>query len=148
MPDENGRWTRRRFLQTTGTLSVLAGRRTAAFAADGRGFFLVSYSSDVIASAAEVHWATNELEQALLSKGVKMLRGERMSQANSSDLCIIAAGSTTPGSVAMLKNAGVQVASVPEALGLLPIKSEGKNVVLACGYDSRGLVYALLELAD
>jgi hypothetical protein len=78
--------------------------------------FPVSYSSDVIASAAEVHWATNELEQALLSKGVKMLRGERMSQANSSDLCIIAAGSTTPGSVAMLKNAGVQVASVPEVI--------------------------------
>jgi len=148
MSNENGRWTRRRFLQTAGSLSAFAGTRTAAFAADDRGVFLVSDPSGGNASAAEAHWATKVLEQALLSKGVKMLRGEKLSRANSSDLCIITAGSTAPGSVAMLKNAGVQIASVPEALGLLPAKSGGKDVVLACGYDPRGLVYALLELAD
>ena len=35
-----------------------------------------------------------------------------------------------------------------EALGLIPVRFEEKEILLACGYDVRGLVYALLELAD
>jgi hypothetical protein len=48
----------------------------------------------------------------------------------------------------LLAEAGAHIAEVPEALGLVPIKTSGKPVLLACGHDERGLVYAMLELAD
>ena len=47
-----------------------------------------------------------------------------------------------------MKTAGANIPSAPESLALVAGKAAGKQVVLACGYDSRGLVYALLELAD
>ena len=37
---------------------------------------------------------------------------------------------------------------MPEALGLVQAVSSGKPLLLATGYDSRGLIYAVLELAD
>ena len=34
----------------------------------------------------------------------------------------------------------------PEALGLIPAKAGGRPALLACGYDTRALVFALLDL--
>lgn len=48
----------------------------------------------------------------------------------------------------LLKEAGTNIPAVSEALGLVPVNLVGKQVLLACGYDERGIVYALLELAD
>jgi len=47
----------------------------------------------------------------------------------------------------VLKRAGVHVAR-RRKLSARPGKASGKSVLLACGYDSPGLVYALLDLAD
>src|SRR5215472_17349053 len=44
--------------------------------------------------------------------------------------------------------AGTSLAEGSEALGLVPGDLQGRKVLLACGTDPRGLVYALLELAD
>src|SRR5215467_6219619 len=44
--------------------------------------------------------------------------------------------------------AGTGLAEGSEALGLVPGNLQGRKVLLACGTDPRGLVYALLELAD
>jgi hypothetical protein len=44
--------------------------------------------------------------------------------------------------------AGTGLAESGEALGLVPANLQGRKVLLACGTGARGLVYALLELAD
>ncbi len=148
MPYQTGRWTRRRFLQTAGTLSAFAGIHSSGFAAENYDVSIVADPSDNIASAPEARWAADELEHVLLSQGVKVLRCEKLSETNSPNLCILAADAAAPRSAALLKRAGVTVKPVPEALCLLPAKLGGRNMILACGYDPRGLVYALLELAD
>lgn len=48
----------------------------------------------------------------------------------------------------LIKDSKIKIPAVSEALGLVPIKSDDKQVLLACGYNVRVLVYALLELAD
>ena len=48
----------------------------------------------------------------------------------------------------ILKGAKVNVAAVPEALGVCSGEIGARKVLLACGYDARAVVYALLDLAD
>ena len=48
----------------------------------------------------------------------------------------------------VLEGAEASIPEVPEALGLVPGGSDGRPLLLAGGSDERGLVYAVLELAD
>ena len=123
-------FSRRRFLKALGP--------AAALSAAGRGVSIAIDPADAVASSGPVRWAAGELEAALAARGVAVRNCERASQAGPGDLCVVAAGA---GSSAA---AGVRVAEVPEALALAP----GKGSLIACGRDARGLVYALLELAD
>jgi len=47
-----------------------------------------------------------------------------------------------------MEKQGTSLPPFAEALALLRFKTQGRRVVLASGADARGLVYALLELAD
>ena len=69
-------------------------------------------------------------------------------QAATGELCIVAAGSAAPLAAAALKGAGISMPTGPESLALLETRASGRRALLACGADARGLVYALLELAD
>src|SRR5947207_1622589 len=62
--------------------------------------------------------------------------------------CILAAGASSPEAKDILKLAGIAAPNTPEALALVPGKSAGRPVLLACGYDARALVFTLLDLAD
>ncbi len=84
----------------------------------------------------------------LLRVEVKVLRCARVAQANAGDLCIVAAGSSSPVAARILKSANLNVAAVPEALGVCYGRIGDARVLLACGYDARAVVYALLDLAD
>src|SRR6185437_14837339 len=53
-----------------------------------------------------------------------------------------------PVATQTLREAGVAVPHSPESLVLLTASLAGRKGLLACGADSRGLTYALLELAD
>jgi hypothetical protein len=97
---------------------------------------------DPVAGAAPSRWAMDQLQQSLAARGVAARLRERVAQAPAGDLCVVAAGAAS--AVA----AGARIPEVPEALGLLAGKTAGRSVLLAVGRDSRGLVYALLELAD
>ncbi len=136
--------TRRQFLNTAGSAAAI---RVAADAAP-QGVSIAIDPADTAASAAPAQWAVKELEQALSAQGVAVHRCARVADAKSGDLCILAAGSNSPMAKEVLKRAGVHVAEAPQALGLVPGKASGKAVLLACGYDSLGLVYSLLDLAD
>ena len=118
----------------------------AGVAAPGRAVSLVADSQDRIAGAPPVRWALDELYAALSAKGVPAHIRGHMEEAGPEDLCIVAADFTAP--VAAQALAGVAVPSGPEALVLAQGKAGGRSVLLAGGSDQRGLVYALLELAD
>jgi hypothetical protein len=119
-----------------------------AEAAERPSVAIVADGADPVAAAPAAQWALKELQQSLAARGVDVLRCENLAQAKSNSLCIVAAGSVTPTAAQILKQSGVSVPATTEALGLLTGKLQNRRVLLACGYDTRALVYALLELAD
>ena len=135
--DSSG-FTRRNFIAGVGSAAALGrGAKGAA-----RDVSLVMNPDDPVAGAAPSRWAMAQLQQSLAARGVAAHLRDRVSQAPAGDLCVVAAGAAS--AVA----AGARIPEVPEALGLLAGKTAGRSVLLAVGRDSRGLVYALLELAD
>jgi hypothetical protein len=145
--DERG-VNRRQFLKAAGIAAALKATGGQAGAAEARGVSIVLDPGDAVASAPPAQWAARELEQSLRAQGAGVRVIERLTQAAKGDLCIVAGGTRAAASLSILKNAGVRVAETPEALGLVPGQVSGRPVLLACGYDTRGLVYALLDLAD
>ena len=62
--------------------------------------------------------------------------------------CVVAAGSDSRIARGMLADAKVSLPDSPESLALIAGRYSDSPVLLACGRDARGLVYALTELAD
>jgi hypothetical protein len=131
---DNSRCNRRQFLKTT-AVGAAASRGLAG--AVPRPVAIVLDPADAVAGAAACRWAAGELSEALGARGVQARIVDRLAQAGGGDLCIVGSG-----------NQQGRAARVPEALALGPAKIGGRDVVLATGQDARGLVYALLELAD
>ena len=125
------RSNRRQFLKS----AALAA--TASAAAAPRPVAIVLDPADPVAAAPAARWAAGELSSALAGSGIQSRIVDRVAQATAADLCIVASG-----------NQLGRAPSVPEALALGPAKIAGRDVLLAAGHDTRGLVYALLELAD
>jgi len=139
--------SRRHFVRVVG-ISALGASSLGRFKFSTRGVSIVIDSVDIIAGAAPSQWAVRELEESLRSGGISVSRCDLLVQARSNDLIIVVAGSDSYLARQLLKDVGVNIPAVPEALGFIPAKSDDKQVLLACGHDVRGLVYALLELAD
>ena len=137
-------FTRRSFLSGVGSAAALSrGARGAT-----PDVSLVMNPDDPVAGAAPARWAMAQLQESLAEHGVTTRLRDRLAQAPAGDLCVVAAGAASPLAEAILKAAGASIPAVPEALGLLTGKASGRSVLLAAGHDARGLVYALLELAD
>lgn len=137
-------FNRRQFLQTAGSAAAFGVSSAAA----AQGVSIVVDSSDPIAASGPAQWAAKELEQSLTIAGVTVQRCERIADVKAGNQCVVAAGAGSAVAKEILKQAGAAVADKPEALGLVPGKSSGKPALLACGYDSRSLVFALLDLSD
>ena len=136
--------SRRKFLQTAGVVSALAPLAQGADA----GVSIVLDPADTVAAAGAALWAAQELENALAAHGVNVQRCERIADAKTGNRCIVSAGSGSGMARQILTNARVSAAAKPEALGIVPAHFASRPVLLATGYDPRGLVFALLELAD
>src|SRR5450759_2619012 len=128
------RFNRRQFVKTA---ALGATASTGLPGAAPRPVAIVLDPADPVAAAPACRWAAGELSAALAARGVQARTVDRVTQAAAADLCIVASG-----------NQQGRAASVPEALALGPAKAGGRDVLLAAGHDPRGLVYALLELAD
>jgi hypothetical protein len=116
-------------------LGALAGVPLAmAQTREGASVALIADPADPVASSAPGRWAAAELQKTLADRGVAAARYDSLREAKAKDLCIVASGHGA--------------ASAPEALALTPSRQSGHTVVTASGADPRGLVYALLELAD
>jgi hypothetical protein len=108
---------------------------------------LVRDPADLVAGRPAVGWAIDRLRAALQAKGIEAhtLLGQPGPEYGTS---VLVAEASRPVAERIQASAGVSVPRVPEALGLVPGLLDDRSVVLAAGADERGLVYAVLELAD
>ena len=141
-------WNRRRFVQTAGSLAALSAAKQVALAAAKRGVTIVVDPVDAVAGSPQITWAVSELERVLGAKQVAVLRATDSASAHAGDLCILVAGAASARANAILTKAGVQAPSGPEALSIVEGVAGSRKVLLASGSDVRGLMYAVLEIAD
>ena len=135
---------RREFLKQTAAAAALT---QALLGADPTAVTLVLDPADAVAGSAPVRWAAAELERALAAQGVRVRHRTRIAEAGA-ERCILITGAAMPLARQLLGQAGVVAPTQPEALALVAGNMAGHAVNAACGADSRGLVYAVLELAD
>jgi hypothetical protein len=89
-----------------------------------------------------------QLQTALARHAVALERFPSMHQVPARARCIIAATSDMPMATQPLRAAGIAAPGTAESFALLTASLGGREALLACGADGRGLTYALLELAD
>jgi hypothetical protein len=152
----DGPWceSRREFLKKTATVS--AGLATAALSEDllpahggtTASVVIVLDPAEPALGQPPLQWAIGQLQAALEKRGIHSQTQLSLADAPVTAPCILVSGSRTPLSHQVLSGAGATVADVPESLTLLFGKAQNRTAMLACAADVRGLVYALLELAD
>src|SRR5919204_1354627 len=113
-----------------------------------RSLPIVRDPSDDVVASGPVGWALERLQHALETRGILTDLVEQINAAPGDTLCIAVAGRTAPITREVLSAVGTTLPDVAEALGLISCRLGGRHVVLATGSDVRGLVYAVLELAD
>ena len=130
---------RRNFIKTVGLGALSLPLSNYLDLAAGSVAIIID-TNDTVAMSAPAQWAVNELISTLTSRGVTVKRYNNINEAAASDLCLIVSGAD------LQKEA--RIPAVPEALGILPGKSAAKQTTIVAGHDTRGLIYALLELND
>ena len=113
-----------------------------------RRLWIVRNPSDDLVASGPVGWASQQLRDALDARGIPTDLVEHLSDAPSDGMCVAVAGRTAPMTRELVGAAGTTVPDAAEALGLISGRLASRDVVLATGSDVRGLVYAVLELAD
>ena len=151
------RMTRREFIKRTGAVVAGAGAAVAsagdcsasqAVAGDSATVTIVVNPMDPVANAPAAQWAIGQLRASLAQRQVSVQVVPRIADAAAGARCLIAAGSDQPVVSDILGKAQWDRPQGAESLALAEAKAGGRSVLVACGYDPRGLVYALLELAD
>ena len=138
---------RRSFLKTSG-LAAVAASATRTLSGATQSVSIIVDPHDQTASAQPAAWAIRELQSSLSSQGVTTKIFSRIEAAPAGDQYVVVAGCSSPIAQQLLKTAKVTMPSSAEAVCLVPANLSGKPVLLAGGSDVRGLVYAVLELAD
>ncbi len=138
--------SRRDFLQISGLTLGSLGLPALTSAKTFEGVSFIVDPSDPIASSAPCRWAAEELSQALAQHRVKLGHYSSFDRVPRNSLCIVAFSDQNKAKQ-LMKEGGVQLPGGPESLALLPVSTQNKRGMLAFG-DTRGLMYALLELAD
>ena len=92
--------------------------------------------ADTVAGSDPVTWAMAQLEDALRRRG--------WGQGGGADLTILVAGPDSARAQRALAAAGLALPAAPEALALV----RSSDTLLTAGSDVRGVVYAVLDVAD
>ncbi len=145
--------TRRGFIKKTATAAVaLSGVGFLSPTAYGQGrpakVALVADPADKLLKQPPVLWAIEQLRGRLKSQNVSTELHTGLGSVSPDAVAVLIAGRASKLAGAVLKTAGVSIPDVPEAVGLVRGRSGDRSVLLASGSDVRGLVYAILELAD
>ena len=139
--------SRRQFLKMTGIITLglpLVGMIDLKV----QNVSIISDPFDKIAESAPVQWAIDELTKSLNAGGITVNRFKQLTKAPAGALCLVVGGGRASTVVTILRASKQTLPVVPEGLGLVPMLVADKKILLACGHDERGLVYALLDLAD
>ena len=148
IPEKTSGLNRREFLRRSAMAAGSYGLASKIVSGQQSGIAIVVDPEDVVANAAAVQWAVSELEKSLAESGITARRVAKVESSSSGDLCILASGADQQDARKLLQAANISLPNNPEALGLLPRKLANRSVLLACAPAARGLVYALLEIAD
>lgn len=143
--------SRRDFLRNTvaATAAVAAAELlpgTLSAEEGSRGLAIILNAED--SKPEPARWAAAELRAALRNRGVTAEIFENLDQAPAGFDCVVAATVGSSSGKQVLATSGIALPTVPESLGLARGRIDNRRVLMACGSDIRGLVYALLELAD
>jgi hypothetical protein len=128
--------------------AVLAGRPVLARPAGDGSVALIVAPEDAVASSAPGRWAIGEFRTALSEAGLTILDLQDPREAPSGAPCVVAGGADARLLKRALAGSGGTPPDAPEGLALAAASVSGRPVTVACGYDARGLAYALSELAD
>ncbi len=145
--------TRRDFIKKTATAAAVlsgAGLLPSAVYGQGRGakVALVSDEADSLLKQPPVRWALDQLQDRLKSRNVLTEVHSSLDKVSPDAVVVLVAGHTSKLARPLLEGSGVSIPNVPEAVGLIRGQAADRSVLLASGSDVRGVVYAVLELAD
>ncbi len=142
--------SRRNFLRLAGTTLGALGAASppTTEAGDAGRVAIVIDPADRAASGAPVAWAADQLEAALAQHAFALQRFRSLHEVPAASRCVVAATCDTPIATQALRDAGLTAPREAESLAMLGVSFDGRPGLLACGADTRGLAYALLELAD
>jgi hypothetical protein len=148
MASAHQNWNRRRFIQSAGLLMAAgaAADPRSMLAATGGAVSLVVDPDDAVASSPPCAWAFKTLEHALMNQNVTVTRATSVATAVAGSFCILAASANAAGPA--MKKAAVAFSGLPESLCLFSQNQANHRVTVASGTDARGIMYAVLELAD
>ena len=145
--------SRRDFIKTAAqTAAVVAGADLLAppVTAQGRAprVAIVPDPTDTLSREGPVRWAIEQLQARLKAREVSVELHSSLDQVSPRAITVVVTGRDSNWARSMLGAAGLSVPNVPEALGLIRSTLGNRSALLATGSDVRGLVYAVLELAD
>lgn len=109
---------------------------------------IVRNPADAAASESMILWAAGRLAEVLASRGIGVNEVSQIDQTAETDYCILLSGSKVQPARDILQQLQVIVADGFESYGLVKADWNNRAVLVAAGADSRGLMYAILELAD
>ena len=141
------RISRRHFVKITG-ITALGFSSVGLTGCTFNGVSVVRIPGDSVSADPVIDWALTALIGSLKSQGIKVRRLNNIPDKGSSNLCIIIAGSDSRIAGDLLNPLNIVIPDLPESLGLVPVNTPDQKILLATGYDVRGLMYAVLELAD
>ena len=137
---------RRDFVKNTGVVAGMSAFGNLSGAT--KGVSLVVAPQDRIASAAAPSWAVRALADAFGAQGETAKTYPRIEEAPAGDRLIVIAGVGNEAAKQVVTGARAAMPSDPESFALVPGNAGGRPALVAAGADERGLVYAVLELAD
>jgi hypothetical protein len=139
---------RRTFLQTSGAAAGfgMGFSPRAAAQKPPTPVTIVLDLSDPVASSPPAKWAVTELFNRLQAHGVLVRLVGSVAQAGSGEICILVSGPAFTAPTAMPP--GARPPAAAESFSIANATVGGRRVIVAAGRDPRGIVYALLELAD
>jgi len=139
--------SRRHFIKKAGALTAaVAGanflQRPLSAAAGDASVSIVLDSEGELTKQIPMQWAVEQLRSALAARGINTALFANLEEAPAKQECILITGRRRVSELA-----GQAIPNSPEAL--LLARLNGKHpIVLTSGSDVRGVLYALLELAD
>jgi len=103
-----------------------------------------------LGAAEAVDWAVGELRDAVHAAGarVELLDMATAAPSDGDGLLVQVSGADTATARQIAQAHGVILPTDADSLALVPGEIGGRDLLLATGPDARGLVYAVLELAD